>query len=252
MKDLLMHGESVLVTGSSRGIGYGIAMGMHEAGAEVVFHGNRNVPENLPENCDFLAVDLSLDDAAEKLIDQSFQLKPNLAHLVCNAGSHFDTEFLEMTMALYDKTMNLNVRSVFAICQAFARRMIELKREGSIVIVTSSNGFQAEPCAVAYDTSKGALVMMTRSLAVSLADHGIRVNSMAPGLIRTPLTSWIDTEERREDKEHYEKKILLGRIGEMSDCAGPTVFLCSRAARYITGQVLLVDGGITVAQVGKK
>jgi NAD(P)-dependent dehydrogenase (short-subunit alcohol dehydrogenase family) len=90
--------------------------------------------------------------------------------------------------------------------------------------------------------------MMTRTLAVALAPQGIRVNSIAPGLIRTPLTSgWMDREP--EKVAHYENKILAGRVGVPEDCAGACVFLCSRAASYITGQTLVVDGGLTITQI---
>jgi NAD(P)-dependent dehydrogenase (short-subunit alcohol dehydrogenase family) len=92
--------------------------------------------------------------------------------------------------------------------------------------------------------------MMTRSLAHSLADQRIRVNGVAPGLVRTPLTSgWMDASPAK--RAHYEKKILLGRIGVAEDCAGAIAFLASDAASYITGQVLVVDGGLTVGQIGK-
>lgn len=250
MKDLSLQGQSVLVTGSSRGIGLAIAHGMHQAGAEVVFHGNRNAPDNLPANCDFVTEDLLAQGGSKKLIKKAFELKPDLSHLVCNAGSFFDVDFLEMDEERWQKTVDLNLKSVYFLCQAFAKEMIARKRGGSIVLVSSTNGFQAEEGSTAYDTSKGGLVMMTRTLAIALAPHGIRVNSMAPGLIRTPLTKWID--EKPDVRNHYEKKILLGRVGEIEDCAGPTVFLCTEAARYITGQFLVVDGGLTVGQIGKK
>jgi NAD(P)-dependent dehydrogenase (short-subunit alcohol dehydrogenase family) len=170
--------------------------------------------------------------------------------LVCNAGSFFDLPLLEMTRERWERTMALNVTASFFLAQAFAKRLVEEKRGGSIVITSSTNGFQAEEDSVAYDTSKGALVMMTRSLAVSLAPHGIRVNGIAPGLIRTPLTNtWM---ERREADllKHYEKKILLGHVGTPQDCAGAVVFLCSEAGRYITGEIIVIDGGLTVSQIG--
>ncbi|MCC6415108.1 MAG: SDR family oxidoreductase [Opitutaceae bacterium] len=250
MKPFSLAPSAALVTGSSKGIGHAIALGLHEAGARVVFHGNTARPDVLPAGCDFAQGDLSDPVAPAKLIAESLAAQPALDLLVCNAGSFFDNDFLEMDAARWDRTLNLNVRSVYFIVQAFARAMIERQRPGAVVIVSSTNGFQSEEGSTAYDTSKGALVMMTRTLAQALAPHRIRVNGMAPGLIRTPLTApWIDAQP--DKREHYHKKILLGRIGEPEDCAGATAFLLSPAAAYITGQVLVVDGGLTVGQIGK-
>jgi len=169
--------------------------------------------------------------------------------LVCNAGSFFDKPFLEMDPATFEKTLRLNVEQAYFMVQAFARRLSAESRPGAVVIISSTNGFQAEEGSTAYDLSKGALVMMVRTLAMALAPHRIRVNGIAPGLIRTPLTkTW--TEQKPELVRHYEKKILLGRLGETQDLGGSCVFLCSEAARYITGQTLVVDGGLTVGQIG--
>jgi NAD(P)-dependent dehydrogenase (short-subunit alcohol dehydrogenase family) len=205
----------------------------------------------LPEDIVYLAADLCAPAAPETLVERAIAAEPGLDTLVCNAGSFFDVPFLEMTEALWDKTMNLNLRTMFFTAQAFARHLVRKKRGGSIVIMSSTNGFQAESDSVAYDTSKGGLVMLTRSLAVSLAPHGIRVNGIAPGLIKTPLTSvWM--ESRANDLlEHYEKKILLGHVGKAGDCAGAVTFLCSPAASYITGEIIVIDGGLTVTQIGR-
>ena len=155
------------------------------------------------------------------------------------------------TRERWAKTIQLNVTATYFAVQEFARRLVAAKRGGCIVITTSTNGFQAEADSTAYDTSKGALVMLIRTLAVSLADHGIRVNGIAPGLIKTPLNAaWLKS--RSSDlPRHYEKKILLGRVGTPVDCAGAVIFLCSPAASYLTGEIITIDGGLTVAQIGK-
>jgi NAD(P)-dependent dehydrogenase (short-subunit alcohol dehydrogenase family) len=251
MKAFSLEGHAALVTGSSQGIGHAIALGLREAGARVVFHGlQEQKPESVPQDAAYVARDLSQSDAPASLMAQAFAAEPTLDILICNAGSFFDLPLLEMTRERWDRTMTLNVSASFFLAQAFARQLSEAKRRGSIVITSSTNGFQAEEDSVAYDSSKGALVMMTRSLAVSLAPHGIRVNGIAPGLIRTPLTSaWM--EPRKHDLlKHYEKKILLGHVGTPNDCAGAAVFLCSEAGSYVNGEIIVIDGGLTVSQIG--
>ncbi len=251
MKPFSLSGHAALVTGSSQGIGLAIAHGLHEAGARMVCHGLQERPLTLPEDVSYIPCDLCAPSEPDALVARAFAAEPGLDTLVCNAGSFFDVPFLEMDEARWDQTLNLNLRAMFFTAQAFARRLVREKRGGSIVIMSSTNGFQAESDSVAYDTSKGGLVMMTRSLAVSLAPHGIRVNGIAPGLIKTPLTAvWM--ESRADDLlKHYEKKILLGRVGKAEDCAGAVVFLCSPAASYITGEIIVIDGGLTVSQMGR-
>jgi NAD(P)-dependent dehydrogenase (short-subunit alcohol dehydrogenase family) len=251
MKAFSLKGRAALVTGSSQGIGLAIARGLSEAGARVVHHGLESRPAELPGDVTYLSGDLTKEDAAADLIERACHAEPGLDTLVCNAGSFFDTPFLEMTPELWEKTQRLNLRANFFLAQAFAKTLVARGASGSVVIVSSTNAFQAEPDSVAYDASKGALAMMTRSLAVSLAPHSIRVNGVAPGLIRTALTGvWL--EQRAHDLvKHYEKKILLGRIGEPEDCAGAVVFLCSAAASYIDGEIIVIDGGLTVPQVGR-
>jgi len=250
MNGINLQGHTALVTGSSRGIGRGMADAMQAAGAKVVYQSYTTSPDSLPAGTTCLQADLSQPDAPQELIDEAFAAAPELDTLVSNAGSFYDIPFLEMTPERWEQTMSLNARAPYFLIQAFARRMIELKRHGSVVIVGSTNGFQAEYDSSAYDASKGALVMMTKSLALDLSPYKIRVNSVAPGLIRTPLTErWLDSDDVA--RAHYERTIPMGRIGLPEDCAGAAVFLCSDAASFITGHVLVVDGGLTVGQIGK-
>ena len=249
MKAFSLEGRAALVTGSSQGIGQALAQGLLESGARVVHHGLQ--PKTAEIVGAYVQADLLEPEGSARLVEEAFRLEPALDTLVCNAGSFFDQPVLEMEEALWEKTMRLNLRAPFLCAQAFARKRVELGGGGSVVVVTSTNGFQGEADSVAYDTSKGGLVMMIRSLAVSLAPYGIRVNGIAPGLIRTPLTAtWL--EPRAHDLlKHYEKKILLGHVGEPKDCAGAVAFLCSPAASYITGEIITIDGGLTVSQIGR-
>ena len=248
MNPFSLTDRAALVTGSSQGIGFAIAMGLRDAGARVVYHG---LPDRMETDAPYVSADLLQPDGPAQLIAAAFAAEPRLDTLIGNAGSFFDVPFLEMTRELWAKTIQLNVTATYFLAQEFAKRLVAEKRGGGIVITTSTNGFQAEADSTAYDTSKGALVMLIRTLAVSLAPHGIRVNGIAPGLIRTPLnTAWMESRSSGL-AHHYEKKILLGRIGEPEDCAGAVIFLCSPAASYLTGEIITIDGGLTVAQVGK-
>jgi len=248
MKAFSLEGHAALVTGSSQGIGLAMGKALQEAGAKVVFHGLQPSVEGIAS---YVQADLMQDDGPQRLVDAAFELEPTLDTLVCNAGSFFDVPFFEMTRERWDKTIQLNLASVFFTAQVFAKRMVAEKRGGSIVITSSTNGFQAEMDSCAYDASKGALVMLTKSLAVSLADHGIRVNGVAPGLIKTPLTAKVMESEDRTLLDLYEKKILLRRVGAPEDVADAVTFLCSAAASYITGEIIVVDGGLTSCQIGR-
>ncbi len=251
MNAFSLEGRAALVTGSSQGIGFAAATALRDAGAKVVFHGLQTRPGNIPADSAYVQRDLAQQDAPAGLVADAFTAHPEIDTLVCNAGGFFDVPFLEMTRERWDRTMQINLSATYFVAQEFARRLVAAGRGGSICITTSTNGSQAEADSTAYDTSKGALVMLIRSLAASLGDHGIRVNGIAPGLIKTPLTSvWMET--RANDLlAHYRKKILLGRIGAPEDCAGAVVFLCSNAASYMTGEILTIDGGLTIQQIGK-
>ena len=240
--------SSVLVTGSSQGIGHAIALAAHEAGASVIFHGKDAAAPQMPAGSVYLPGDLLDPRGPEALVRAAFAARPGLDLMVCNAGSFFDVAFHEMTPERFERTINLNVRANYFLAQAFAREMAARQRPGAMVLTSSTNGFQPEEDSTAYDTSKGGVVMLTRTLAISLAQQNIRVNGIAPGLIKTPLTAGLLNSAKQQ---HYEKKIVLGRLGEPDDCAGAAVFLLSPAARYITGQIIVVDGGLTLGQIGR-
>ena len=248
MESFSLQNHTALVTGSSQGIGLAIAQGIHDAGARLIYHGKEDPAPEMPEGSDWLVDDLLDPAGPERLIKAAFAAQPELDLLVCNAGGFFDVPFFEVEPEVWDRTMNLNVKANYFVAQAFARELAARSRTGSIVLTCSTNGFQSEDDTTAYDTSKGALVMMTRTLAQALAPQSIRVNAIAPGLIRTTLNASMRTDEI---EAHYNKKILLGRLGESEDCAGAVVFLLSEAAKYITGQILVVDGGLTVGQIAR-
>ena len=200
-----------------------MANGLHEAGARVVCHGLTARPVDFPAWASYLSCDLSPPEAPEQLVQRAFEAESGLDTLICNAGSFFDVPFLEMTATEWEKTISLNLRATFFLAQAFAKKRIALGGGGSIVIVSSTNGFQAEADSVAYDTSKGGLVMMIRSLAVSLAPHGIRVNAICPGLIKTKFSEALWQNEQWLNR--FVKMAPLSRMGTVDEIAGLALLL---------------------------
>jgi len=171
---------------------------------------------------------------------------PGIDVLVNNAGTYIDKPFLEMDWETYDRTMRLNVATAYFLTQRFARHWIANEVAGRVLMIGSINGRLAEPTHSCYDTSKGAIDAMVRSLCVSLAPHNIRVNGLAPGLVRTPLTSIIDRDERF--RRWMELHTPSGQVPHSDVCGSGAVYLCSDDAWHVHGQMLLIDGGMSAWQ----
>lgn len=237
------------VTGSTQGIGAAMATAMDNAGATVIRHGQPEAPKTTSKNSQFiLHTDLSshLPESARHLVKKVLEQEPRTNLLVCNAGTYMDQPFLEMEFETFQSTMQLNVASQFLLVQEFARHWVKNKIAGRVVLTGSINGRLAEPVHVAYDTSKGAIEAMVRSLSVSLAPHGIRINGVAPGLVKTPLTA--SALHNESDRRWMELHTPNGEVPGPESCAGATVFLLSDAAAHIHGQMLFVDGGMSIWQ----
>ena len=253
-----LHGHSALVTGSTHGIGAAIAIALARAGANVCLHGLQQdsqcdaVMAICQENdvrVQCVTADLTdTDDAAiDRFVAAVDAKMPKIDLLVNNAGTYIDVPFLEMTQERYVKTMRLNVEAGFFITQRFARRWVAESVRGRILFTGSINGLLAEPTHVAYDASKGAVAAMVRSLCVSLAPHRIRVNSIAPGLVRTPLTNTVLSSD--EDALQWMRlHTPNGEVPGADACGGAAVFLLSDAAEHVHGQTLMIDGGMSVWQ----
>ncbi|MFO0820898.1 MAG: SDR family oxidoreductase [Pirellulales bacterium] len=252
-----LRGHSALVTGSTKGVGRSIAEAFARAGANVLIHGRERTAEveKLLTKCresgvqaEFVTGDLSSETipAVDALFDQAFGVFPELNILVNNAGTYIDKPYLEMDWGTYEHTMLLNVAAPYFLTQRFARRWVEKKVAGRVLMIGSINGRLAEPTHTCYDSSKGAIEMMVKSLCVTLAPLGIRVNGLAPGLVRTPLTSIIDRDPR------FERWMNLhtpnGQVPHSDVCGAGAVYLCSDDAWHVHGQMLLVDGGMSAWQ----
>jgi NAD(P)-dependent dehydrogenase (short-subunit alcohol dehydrogenase family) len=182
----------------------------------------------------------------DRLLMHVDQVMPSVDLLVNNAGTYIDPPFWELDYECYRKTMHLNVAAGLFLTQALSRRWVQQGIEGRVLFTGSINGLLSEPQHVAYDTSKGAVAAMVRSLCVTLAPCGIRVNSLAPGLVRTPLTDVLNRDSRLDAwmKLHTPN----GQVPSAEVCGGAAVFLLSDAARHIHGQTLYVDGGMSAWQ----
>lgn len=256
-----LRGHSALVTGASQGVGRAIAEAFARAGAHVLVHGRERTDavDLVLANCrahggraEFLAGDLAGDLAGytvplvDDLFERAVKAAPDLDILVNNAGTYIDKPYLEMDWATYEHTMRLNVAAPYFLTQRFARRWVERKIAGRVLMIGSINGRLAEPVHTCYDASKGAIEMLVRSLCVTLAPLGIRVNGLAPGLVRTPLTAIIDRDPRFQ--RWMELHTPNGQVPSADVCGGAAVFLCSDFAGHVQGQMLLVDGGMSVWQ----
>jgi NAD(P)-dependent dehydrogenase (short-subunit alcohol dehydrogenase family) len=235
-----LKGHSALVTGSTSGVGRAIAEEFARAGAAVITHGLESSAQ--------ISSDLSVvnDRSIEEMFQKTIALLPDCDILVNNAGAFFDLPFEQMTFERFEKTMRLNVQAGYFLTQRFAKHWIEKKIRGRVLFTGSINGRLAEPDSTAYDTSKGAIEMMVKTLAVTLAPKGIRVNGMAPGLVRTAVTSWLETKPERA--KWMELHTPNGQVPGPEVCAPAAVYLCSDAAEHVTGQMLLVDGGMSAWQ----
>ena len=247
-----MAGPCVCVTGGTQGIGLGIARAFAKAGARLVVNSHlpdTGAPAELSAltECHFVHADLSTVEGAKGLIEAAHAKLGRLDTLVNNAGTHRDVEFADVDAERFDQTFNLNVRGYLFAAQAFAAKVTADQLNPSIVCTGSTNSLSAEKNSVIYDSSKGAVLMMIRSLALTLAPKGIRVNGIGPGIIETPLTA--KGLSAPGVRKTLERQIPLGRVGQPVDIGGAAVFLASPEAAYITGQMLYVDGGILANQI---
>lgn len=245
-------GHRAFVTGSTMGIGSAIASAIEGAGGSVIRHGRtseelKSIDVGFDQHaCVFGDLSLDLPTSAATVAEEALAKDPLIDLLVCNAGIYIDEPFLQMSFETFQTTMNVNVGSVFAIVQKFAQEWTANGVLGRIVITGSINGRLSEPTHVAYDTSKGAVEALVRSLAVTLAPLNIRVNGVAPGLFETPLTAAaINAGGTRQWMELHTPN---GMIPGPEAAAGTVVFLLSDAAHHIVGQMLFVDGGMSIWQ----
>lgn len=255
-----LENKIALVTGSSQGIGQGIAIRLAEEGASVVIN-YRSHPEGAEETlqkvqaaggaCHMaqcpkrgatIQADLSSVSEAQELVRESIEQFGRLDILVNNAGIEKNEGFLDIAEADYDKVLDVNLKGAFFTTQAFVKHLKETNRPGKVINISSVHEELPFPNFTAYCASKGGLKMMMRNLAVELAPLGVTVNNVAPGAIVTPINE--DLLNNQEKLSALLKNIPLGRLGKPEDVAGLVAFLASADADYITGSTFYVDGGL--------
>jgi NAD(P)-dependent dehydrogenase (short-subunit alcohol dehydrogenase family) len=242
-----LDGKTAMVTGAGRGLGRACALALAQAGAEValVSRTQSDLDRLAAEIRDAggTAIPLVCDVTDTGAVERAVSQLPGLDILVNNAGINFPEPFTEVSEDHFDRIMALNVRAVFMVSQAASRRMIADGRGGAIINMSSQMGHVGAPLRTVYCGSKHAVEGMTKAMAAELAPHRIRVNSIGPTFILTPMTRPFF--ENKEFHDDTLGRIPLGRLGEMQDIMGAVVFLASPAAALITGAALVIDGGWT-------
>lgn len=239
--------KTAIVTGGGRGIGLGITQRLLKAGASVLVAQRQPLPSVLQENDKVigLQVDLLEHQAGEAIVQKALEQWQGVDILVNNAGIMFECELEDMTEADWDRMMALNVRTPAFVAQALVPHMRD--RNASIVNIGSIEGIAANPQHIAYSTAKSAIHGMTKALAVDLGRYGIRCNSVAPGWIDSDL-SRAYIESQPDPTAAHDGLLALhpvGRLGTPEDIGSLVAFLCSDESLFITGQVMVVDGGRT-------
>lgn len=247
MPGFSLDGRRALVTGAGRGMGVGIAAALADAGAEVVLAARSRseveaVAAEIREaggRATGIALDVSDVEAAAAAVAAAdpFDIMVN------NAGTNRPGPFLETRVEDYDAVFGINVRAGYFLAQAVARRLVEAGRPGSIINISSQMGHVGAADRTVYCATKHAVEGMTKAMAAELGPHGIRVNTICPTFIETPMTKPFFAEDAF--RTAVLGKIKLGRLGKVEDVMGAVVFLASDASALMTGSALMLDGGWT-------
>ncbi len=255
MSNLRLINKVALVTGSSRGIGRAIAIGFAREGASVIvnYWSSKKSADEVVKIIDAekgkavaLRADIGNTAKIEDFVSKAWDVYGRIDILVNNAGIALDTEFLKTSYETWRKVLSLNLDGAMLCSQFIAKRMIREKIKGKIICVTSINGFQVEKNRAAYSVSKAGLDMLMKSMAAELGPYGIRVNGIAPSVVKTEI---VPEEFWENQGVLFKAKTPLGRLGEVEDCVGPAIFLASDESDYVNGHIIVIDGGMSITQL---
>jgi NAD(P)-dependent dehydrogenase (short-subunit alcohol dehydrogenase family) len=244
-----LEDKTALVTGSRRGIGKAIALAFAEAGADVAVcsqTGDETLEavakeiRNLGRRSMAIKADVSLKADVDAMVDKVIDNFGKIDILVNCAGMWIPGRYiLDCDEESWDRVLNVSLKSVYLCCQAVGKRMVE-RKSGNIINMSSRAGIYPRRMAGSYSAAKAGVIILTKQLALELADYNIRVNAIAPGFVRTDMTSSLLTPE---GEKRIAEGILIGRVGEADDIIGAALFLASDAAKFIMGETIVVDGG---------
>ena len=239
-----------IVTGSTKGIGRGIAEGLAKAGANLVIVSRNQVDcsqvaeeiKKFGHDALPVATDVTDLNAIDELVKKVTEHYGKIDILVNNAGSAITKKAEDLTEADWDRVLNVDLKGVFFCAQAVGRQMISQK-QGKIINIASILGLVGDRQVLPYCVAKGGVVQMTKALALEWAKHNIQVNSLCPGYVITPMNE----AELKQEKihNHITKKIAMRRFGEISEMVGAAILMASNASDYMTGQMIVIDGGWT-------
>ena len=241
-----LSGKVAIVTGANTGIGQAIALSLAAAGANIAAVGRTPAEETVAQvralgrRADIISADLSSIEPVQRVVDETIEKLGRLDILVNNAGIIRRADSVDFTEEDWDAVIDTNLKVLFFLCQAAGRHMIA-QGSGKIVNIASLLSFQGGIRVPSYTASKSGAAGLTKLLANEWAARGVNVNAIAPGYIATNNTAALQADETRN--RQIQERIPAGRWGEASDIGGAAVFLASRAADYIHGHVLAVDGG---------
>jgi glucose 1-dehydrogenase len=246
-----LTGKVAIITGAGTGIGHGIAKRLGAEGVKVMvdYIGSPDGAEETQRairdaggEAEIVQADVTNMNDVARLIETTWKRFGSADILVNNAGVEHKSAFWETEEAEYDKVMAVNLRGPFFLTQAFVRRLLDAKRGGRIINISSVHEDMAFPGFTTYCCSKGGLRMFLHNLAVELGPLGITINNVAPGAIVTPINKALLSDKAKLD--NLLPKIPLGRLGTTDDVAGVVAFLASDDASYVTGSTFVVDGGL--------
>lgn len=248
-----LAGKVAIVTGGDTGIGKAICIAMAREGAKIVmdYHGKQAPASELVREIEAfggtaceIGADVSSPADVRRLVDAAAERYGRLDIMVNNAGIEQQHPFLDTPLEIYEKTIAVNLTGTWLGCQYAARRMVDQGRGGRIINISSVHENITMPGNAAYCVSKGGIRMLTRTIAVELAKHGITVNDVCPGAIDTPIDANVTHDKKKMDE--LLAGIPMGRMGRPEEIGQLCVYLASEDAAYVTGASIVIDGGLSV------